>query len=305
MLFVAEKMAALEVVKRKLDGVGLGDACLELHSHKMNKKAVVDELKRILDSSEPRITDMEQELESLFNDRDRLNNYCEAVNEPIGESGISPYQAYGELLVVQRNLSGKEFPTLESNNFQHSASEFRKGLDITEEFQTLLKRMGIPNEHSFWGSCCKIFLPADREPLKQAAAGARKTVLALKNSSELLAQHLKLMFPDTREEVENLIRTARRALDAPDLSGVAVQSTAWKTYSKNFEVGLNAGERLSELHNAHDDILISEAWQQDVLEIRKILAAYGDKWWRILSGQYRRGHNELKGLCSQQLPERP
>ena len=33
-LFVAEKMAALEVVKRRLDTVHLGDACLELHSHK-------------------------------------------------------------------------------------------------------------------------------------------------------------------------------------------------------------------------------------------------------------------------------
>src|SRR5262249_5200124 len=30
-LFVAEKMAALEVVKQRLDRVGLGDACLELH----------------------------------------------------------------------------------------------------------------------------------------------------------------------------------------------------------------------------------------------------------------------------------
>ena len=53
MLFVAEKMAALEVVKRNLDKVGLGDACLELHSHKMNKKAVVDELKRTLELGEP------------------------------------------------------------------------------------------------------------------------------------------------------------------------------------------------------------------------------------------------------------
>ena len=35
-LFVAEKMAALEVVKRRLDTVHLGDACLELHSHKTN-----------------------------------------------------------------------------------------------------------------------------------------------------------------------------------------------------------------------------------------------------------------------------
>ena len=33
-LFVSEKMAALEVVKRRLDEIRIGDACLELHSHK-------------------------------------------------------------------------------------------------------------------------------------------------------------------------------------------------------------------------------------------------------------------------------
>ncbi|WP_164457108.1 AAA domain-containing protein, partial [Pseudomonas viridiflava] len=44
-LFVAEKMAALEVVKRRLDEKGVGDACLELHSNKANKRAVLDELR--------------------------------------------------------------------------------------------------------------------------------------------------------------------------------------------------------------------------------------------------------------------
>ena len=302
-LFVAEKMAALEVVKRNLDKVGLGNACLELHSHKMNKKAVVDELKRILDTSEPRMTDLKQKLESLLNDRDRLNSYCEAVNTPIGESGITPYRAYGELLLVQRRLSGKKLPTLESEKFQHSASEFRKGLAITEEFQILLKRMGIPKNHPFWGSLCKIFLPIDREPLERAASEARETVMAIKNSSEQLAQHFKLPVPNTCEAVENLISTARHALDAPDLAGVAVKSTEWRTHRSDVELGLNAGERLSELHNAHDYILIPEAWRQNVLEIRQMLAAYGDKRWRIFSGKYRRARNELKGLCSQQLPK--
>ena len=47
-LFVSEKMAALEVVKRRLDMVGLGDAVLELHSHKTHKKAVLAELERTL-----------------------------------------------------------------------------------------------------------------------------------------------------------------------------------------------------------------------------------------------------------------
>lgn len=45
-LFVAEKMAALDVVKRRLDAVGVGDMCLELHSKKANKREVLQELNR-------------------------------------------------------------------------------------------------------------------------------------------------------------------------------------------------------------------------------------------------------------------
>src|SRR5947209_7521209 len=45
-LFVSEKSAALDVVKRRLDKRGLGDFCLECHSHKANKKQVIDELGR-------------------------------------------------------------------------------------------------------------------------------------------------------------------------------------------------------------------------------------------------------------------
>ena len=303
-LFVAEKMAALEVVKRNLDKVGLGDACLELHSHKMNKKAVVDELKRILELGGPLAKVLEEEVRLLLNDRDRLNSYCQAVNTPIGESGITPYQAYGELLAVERCLSGVQLPTLDLHQFQHSFSEFKKGLAITEELQILLKRMGAPVNHPFWGSLCKLFLPTDREPLERAAAEAAAKVRALKDSAEQLAQHLKLPAPDTCEAVESLICAARRAFDAPNLAGANVQSTEWQTHRNDLEVGLSAGERLNELHSEYDSILIPEAWGQNVLEIRQMLAAYGGKWWRRLSGKYRRARNELTtGLCTQPLPK--
>jgi len=43
-LFVAEKLAALEVVRRRLDEAGLGLFCLELHSHKTRKDALLKEL---------------------------------------------------------------------------------------------------------------------------------------------------------------------------------------------------------------------------------------------------------------------
>ena len=43
-LFVAEKQAALSVVKKRLDGLGLGEFCLELHSNKTNKADVLQKL---------------------------------------------------------------------------------------------------------------------------------------------------------------------------------------------------------------------------------------------------------------------
>lgn len=56
-LFVSEKLAALDVVKRRLDGVGLGGACLELHGMKTNKRQVLAELQRTLDLGRPRTQD--------------------------------------------------------------------------------------------------------------------------------------------------------------------------------------------------------------------------------------------------------
>ena len=45
-LFVAEKAAALDVVHRRLVAIGLGDAVLELHSNKTDRKAVLAQLGR-------------------------------------------------------------------------------------------------------------------------------------------------------------------------------------------------------------------------------------------------------------------
>ncbi len=51
-LFVSEKLAALEVVHRRLVDVGLGDYCLELHSQKANKREVAQSLAAALDRSD-------------------------------------------------------------------------------------------------------------------------------------------------------------------------------------------------------------------------------------------------------------
>ena len=47
-LFVAEKQAALEVVKRRLGKAGIGEFCLELHSDKASPKAVLESIEQRL-----------------------------------------------------------------------------------------------------------------------------------------------------------------------------------------------------------------------------------------------------------------
>ena len=43
-LFVSEKLAALEVVRHRLNKANLGHFCLELHSHKTQKKKFIEEI---------------------------------------------------------------------------------------------------------------------------------------------------------------------------------------------------------------------------------------------------------------------
>ena len=100
-LFVAEKMAALEVVKRRLDNINLGEACLELHSHKANKKELHEELRRVLDLGKPAIFKLQQEVALLDKQRAELNEYSNAVNRDIQNSGLTAQQVMGLLLQIQ------------------------------------------------------------------------------------------------------------------------------------------------------------------------------------------------------------
>jgi hypothetical protein len=97
-LFVSEKMAALEVVYKRLGAAGLGDFCLELHSHKANKRAVVAELRRCLEERQAADDGQAaEEAEKLKQRRDQLNAYVEAlhaVREPLRQP---VWWALGEL----------------------------------------------------------------------------------------------------------------------------------------------------------------------------------------------------------------
>lgn len=100
-LFVSEKMAALEVVYKRLKKAGLSDYCLELHSHKANKREVVQELKRCLESHPTLNSRSETNFPKLRSTRDRLNAYVRELHAPCGPLRLSPYRAVSRLSKFQ------------------------------------------------------------------------------------------------------------------------------------------------------------------------------------------------------------
>ena len=80
-LFVAEKMAALEVVQKRLNALGIGDFCLELHSNKATKKAVLDQLKRSLELDVYGTkTEYESKIQDIRSMRENLDAYVKALH---------------------------------------------------------------------------------------------------------------------------------------------------------------------------------------------------------------------------------
>jgi hypothetical protein len=97
-LFVSDKMAALEVVYKRLCEVGLSSFCLELHSSKANKREVVAELKRCLhEQLVPRKLPPAHEFEKMAALRDSLNNYVVSLHKRRPNLQKSAYEVLGEI----------------------------------------------------------------------------------------------------------------------------------------------------------------------------------------------------------------
>lgn len=85
-LFVAEKLAALEVVKHRLDSVGLEPLLLELHSDKANKKTVLESLNRRIQYNFTDFHTLDGDMSSLQKSIDDLNSYSAMMSETLQNS---------------------------------------------------------------------------------------------------------------------------------------------------------------------------------------------------------------------------
>jgi transcription elongation GreA/GreB family factor/very-short-patch-repair endonuclease len=85
-LFVSEKLAALEVVRHRLNHAGLGHFCLELHSHKTQKKKFLEDIQVRIEQQFPAPSQFQAKMATLQRQKAELARYAELMGSRIGNS---------------------------------------------------------------------------------------------------------------------------------------------------------------------------------------------------------------------------
>ena len=147
-LFVAEKMAALSVVQKRLAKIGLDPFCLELHSNKVTKTHFLEQLQQALDVTHGHVSeDFEKRSAELFALRQQLNGYMQAVHKN-GACGLSVYDC------IERYLACNEAEPVDTAMNYASTKTAAELEDVSKELTQLdaiFQVTGHPHGHQLAG----------------------------------------------------------------------------------------------------------------------------------------------------------
>lgn len=147
-LFVAEKMAALNVVQQRLARIGLGEFCLEVHSNKARKADVLRQLEETLTMAEIRPPEeWTLEAQRLGRLRQELNAYVRALHQQ-RETGDSFYTAVSRLIAHRDAPRVKLDPELVRSA---NADRLRTWRDQVKRLQKAGEAVGHPAGHPWQG----------------------------------------------------------------------------------------------------------------------------------------------------------
>jgi very-short-patch-repair endonuclease len=147
-LFVSEKMAALEVVQERLHAAGLGEFCLDLHNPKADKKAFIQKIQVALSGSErpggaSSNSDWQRESDTLLRNREQLNEYVRELHQKRFALQQSAFEIYGKLAQLD-SMPDCDFtiPHIEKithsqfERMRQSLTELLEYVDVLDEYDS-------------------------------------------------------------------------------------------------------------------------------------------------------------------------
>lgn len=199
-LFVAEKMAALTVVQKRLAAIGLDPFCLELHSNKACKRDVLSQLEKTLSVG---CIKAPEEYEVKANDlhdlRQELNEVVKEIHEK-RSYGMSLYEAitrYEENIKYKGKLTfkGEQIETL-------NLEKYRK-------VKGILERLKIAGEECGGNICTH---PLKLVESKEYSLAQREELERDLKAFEKLLQALLQVYPEVMNLLEKVPKATYEAL---------------------------------------------------------------------------------------------
>ncbi|PMG64365.1 DUF3320 domain-containing protein [Vibrio lentus] len=306
-LFVAEKMAALDVVKRRLDNCHIGDSVLELHSHKANKKSVLSSLENTLMQHAPVTPERSEDIDRLVSLRNKLDDYCQSVNESIGNTDVSYHDALGyssqlERIITDASIELDELPRIDFDLNVWDKSYYLSALAKITEVVDYLTEHAPPSLNLFSSTNLKDYSPSDDKSAQKLVAEVVQIQQEIIDQVKALHACAGYVSPiATYTDCISVLGGLSLIADRPELESVDGNAPAWESKGDtilDFALqGATLQDQKSELSEHFVDIALDYDWTP----IRGSLLTTGQKWWRFLSGDYGKAKSTYAGMCKNGL----
>ncbi|TRW89747.1 DUF4011 domain-containing protein [Candidatus Methylobacter oryzae] len=184
-LFVSEKMAALDVVHRRLVSIGLGPFCLQLHSAKARKTEVLEQLRASLDVSN-RFTEegWKREAQRLSGLRANLNDFVRVLHKE-HRNGLTVQSAIGTAIEF-KHWNAAPMPW--SDPEIHSIDELEQLRELSRSMQAVAGELDSVRDNPLSAISYSDWTNAWADKLFQHCQQLQKRTVALQNGAVPIEQ---------------------------------------------------------------------------------------------------------------------
>jgi very-short-patch-repair endonuclease len=293
-LFVAEKMAALNVVYENLTRVGLGQMCLQLHSHKAKKKDVLADLAETYQLANYPAGQAATLAAELRNVRDVLNEHVRHIHTPLEPSAKTPFEVFSKLARLEgRGVSPPDFQLSAARNW--TSSEMQSRTQVVLKLAQHAGVMGVPNRHPWRGVGLDVILPQDAQRFANRANDLYHSFAELRQAAMALEGTFG-MSCSTLGEGAKLVRLGILLAEAPPIDPQSIGSEVWLGHRNEIAELVTHGLTYSNARKRLEKVLVPGAWDADVSEIRRAFTTYGESWFRWLHKDYRTALRQYKSI---------
>jgi hypothetical protein len=298
-LFIAEKMAALDVVHRRLAERGLGPLCLELHSRKATKTQVIEQLRQAREAPSPP-TEPSSGLSELEQTQSALRHHSERMHASVG-GGPTPYELIGRISrLMAKGAPAPRFAVSAAASW--SAAELEAASRQAAQLGARLAEAGIPAAHPWRGMGGPPPGPLEQERLEAPITRLAAAAAGLAPAVEAAARALTVPGEPSLAEGRRLCAALALAARRPAAAGALLEDERVGALAGELAALAADGERLGPLRQSLAERMIPEALEEDWAPVRRTIAGHGQSWLRWLSGPYREAAARLKGAVAGEAP---